>query len=147
MRAALAVAALVLVFSATACGRAGVTRGDARSFTEDALRHAGLDGVQVRSAVGTCTVEGHHGWRTRAATSAGPIELCVSRMELRALSLKDDGASGQPLLDETEFARLDRYRGRVPTRRFVPAVVGAAVLLGVVVAITTYAWREEHPTP
>lgn len=147
MRAALAVAALVLVLSPTACGRAGVTRADARSFTEDALRHAGLDGVKVRSAVSGCAVEDHPGWRTRADTAVGVIELCVSRSEPRALSLKDDGGSGQPLLDEAEFARLDRYRGRVPTRRFVPAVVGAAALLGVVVAITTYAWREEHPTP
>jgi hypothetical protein len=148
MRAALAVAALSLSLSfGSGCGRPPVTKGDARGFTSAALRDAGLGHVKVRSGVSVCQVGRRSGWRTRADTAAGPVQLCVSRADLRALSVTDTGADGRPLLDAAAFARLDRYRGRVPARRFVPAITGATALLAVVGAITSYVWREEHRLP
>ncbi|MEA3078271.1 MAG: hypothetical protein QOF60_3179 [Actinomycetota bacterium] len=149
MRAALAVAALLLPLSlGSGCGgRPPVAKADARGFTAAALRDAGLHDVKVRSGVSGCQVGRQAGWRTRADTAAGPVQLCVSRSELRALSVTDTGAGGRPLLDDGAFARLDRYRGRVPARRFVPALTGAVALLAAVGAITSYVWREEHRLP
>jgi hypothetical protein len=121
---------VVLAFGG--CGRTALDADGARSFTADALRAAGVGGVDVAPAVTTCEVDGADGWRTRAVTDIGEISMCVSRSQGRALSVRDPG------LTDAQFARLERYRGETSSDRARPLAAASAALLlvGVVIQLS-----------
>lgn len=137
MRAAAAALAAVAVISGGACGSPRITRADAKTFTAAALDDAGLSRVVVHDGVQACRVQGHTGWRTTAATSAGPVSLCVSLTQRRALSIRDPGLSA------AQFRRLDRFRDDPTSARvLVPAAVAAGLLLTGSVISVTLAWKD-----
>ena len=106
----------------------------ARSFTEAALREAGLREVDVAEATTECEVDGAAGIRTTAATEVGEVSLCVSENLGRALSVRDPG------LSDEQFARLDDYRDGTPQDRARPLAIGSAALLlvGVVIQLALH---------
>ena len=116
------VAALVVVLGLGACST-DLDPAGARTFTADALRHAGLTQVEVADTTTPCEVDGSDGIRTTAATEVGEVSLCVSERLGRALSVRDPG------LSDEQFARLDAYRDGTPQDRARPLAIGSAVLL------------------
>jgi len=133
---ALLVAALALGACATELDPAG-----ARSFTEAALRDAGLRRVEVAASTEACDVAGADGIRTTAATEVGEVSLCVSEDLGRALSVRDPG------LSDRQFARLDAYRDGTPQDRARPLAIGSAVLLLVGTLIQLALHLRPAPAP
>lgn len=123
--------ALVLVLGG--CAR-DLDAAGARTFTDAALRDAGLTQVSVAEPTEPCEVDGADGIRTTAATEVGEVSLCVSENLGRALSVRDPG------LSDAQFARLDAYRDGTPEDRARPLAIGSAVLLlaGVVIQLALH---------
>ena len=117
MRRTAAVGAALLL------GACGAGASEARTFTADALRHAGLSDVEVAGATATCEVDGAEGIRTTATTDIGEVSLCVSVDRGRALSVRDPG------LTDAQFRRLEAYRGEDAEDRARPAATASAGLL------------------
>ena len=111
----------LLLLLVGACGNGD--GGEARAFTVEALRDAGLRTVDVAAVTAECEVDGLDGVRTVAATELGEVSLCVSVDQGRALSVRDPG------LTDDQFARLERYRGETPQDRARPPAIASAGLL------------------
>ena len=120
-----------MVVAAAASGACGAGASEARAFTLDALRAAGLGGVEVADATGECRVDDSEGIRTTATTDIGEVSLCVSVDGGRALSVRDPG------MTDEQFRRLERYRGETSEDRARPPAAASAVLLlaGVVIQL------------
>lgn len=134
------VAALVVVLVLGACS-SKLDPAGARSFTEAALRDAGLRRVEVAASTKPCEVDGAGGIRTMAATEVGEVSLCVSEDLGRALSVRDPG------LSDRQFARLDAYRDGTPQDRARPLAIGSAVLLLVGTLIQLALHLRPAPAP
>ncbi|HUP85728.1 MAG TPA: hypothetical protein VM143_08680 [Acidimicrobiales bacterium] len=122
-RGAAVVFVLAVALGSGSCAGPRLSRDGARSFTDDALRAAGLSGVVVRPTTTACTVEDVPGWRTLAETSAGEVSMCVSRDQGRALSVRDPG------MTDAQFARLEAYRSGTATDRARPLAAASSGLL------------------
>ena len=104
-------------------GACGAGASEARAFTGDALRVAGLADVEVDRTTRACEVAGTAGIRTTATTDIGEVSLCVSVDGGRALSVRDPG------LTDEQFRRLEAYRGEDAEDRARPPALASAGLL------------------
>lgn len=139
--AALGAAAALLLF--VGCDRTvAMDEYDARSFTFEALREAGLrPRGTIRARRDACGPQRVDGWRTSATVPVGSegtehvVELCIARRGDRIVSIADAGG----IVDDEAFERLEAFRSnpaadrRERTATWMVAAgslfAGAAVLL------------------
>src|SRR5436305_2079971 len=137
----------VLMLTATACGRAAMTRADARSFAQKALAHMGFTNVQVDRAVTLASYRSPDPkfrsqkavqvWQTHSTVQEGTVDIYVPRKGNSAVFVRDEATAGGPLLTDRQFRMLKGFRfnpaaDRRRDRLQAPTI--AAVILAVLVA-------------
>ena len=126
-------------------------RNDARTFAREALTRIGFTGVRVSPTVTLAnyrspdrrfrTQKAVQVWRTHSTVSTGTVDLYVPRKGNSAVFVRDEASAGGPLLTDSQFKALQRFRLNPAQRRRrdrleTPTI--AAVVLAVVVACALF---------
>lgn len=139
--------AAVLMLTATACGQPAMSRSDARTFTRKALTHLGFTGIVTAPTVTLASYRSPDPkfrnqkpvqvWQVHATVPEGSIDLYVPRKGNSAVFVRDEAATGGPLLSDRQFKLLRDFRlnpaaDRRQNHLRGPAI--AAIVLAVLVA-------------
>jgi len=143
--------AIALLGLGVACGQPAMGRNDARTFAREALTRIGFTGVRVSPTVTLAnyrspdrrfrTQKAVQVWRTHSTVSTGTVDLYVPRKGNSAVFVRDEASAGGPLLTDSQFKALQRFRLNPAQRRRrdrleTPTI--AAVVLAVVVACALF---------